>query len=148
IKGDPQGYQIHEGKGMRWIWAQDRLLTQNPEFKKMCPDAKLIPQNPKRIIVLSSTYLPWLEDLSLTENIVGVSSKSYVASTKIHQLISEGKIAEVGFPASSEKVLSLRPDLVITYRPVDEEIEGINKLKSLGLNILELHEFDESNPLA
>lgn len=150
IPGSPQGFEIYRDSklGAMWLKSKNYFLSNNAQALKLCPGSELALQMPKRIVVLSSTYLPWLEDLGLLANVVGVTSKAFVASTQIHAAIDAGKIAEVGFPASSERVLALRPDIILTYRPVDEDIEGINKLKSLGLKILELSEFDEQGPLA
>lgn len=150
IPGSPQGFEIYRDSklGAIWLKSKNYFLSSSAKAVELCPGSELASQMPKRIVVLSSTYLPWLADLGLISNVVGVTSKAFVASTDIHKAIDAGTIAEVGFPASSERVLALRPDLVITYRPVDEEIEGIDKLKSLGLKILELSEFDEQGPLA
>lgn len=147
IEGAPSGFKIFQKGDLTWVRMGDEFLTSDAEVLSFCKEAKLYPKNPERIVVLSSTYLPWLEDLGLLEHIVGISSKSYVANEKIHQLVEAKKIVEVGLPASAERILGLRPDLVITYKPIDREIEGLDQLASLGLNVLELSEFREGRPL-
>lgn len=148
IEGAPQGFKIYQKGPLQWAEVAGEFFTSDEGVQEFCSEAKLFTKHPQRIVVLSSTYLPWLEDLKMLDQVVGVSSKSYLANEKVHAMISEKKVTEVGLPALAERVLGLRPDLVITYRPVDREIEGVEQLNSLGLKVLELSEFKESTPLA
>ncbi len=148
IAGAPQGYKLYQKGSLQWAETDGEFFTSDEAVLEFCKEAKLFPKHPQRIVVLSSTYLPWLEDLEMIDQVVGVTSKSYIAHEKIHSMIESKKVVEVGLPASAERVLGLRPDLVVTYRPVDREIEGIEQLSSLGLKVLELSEFKETKPLA
>ncbi len=148
IEGAPQGFKVYQKGQMTWSESSGEFFSSDPEVREFCSKVKLFPKKPERIVVLSSTYLPWLSDLSMLDQVIGVTSKSYVANEQVHQQIAAGKITEVGLPASAERVLGLRPDLILTYKPIDREIEGIEQLSSLGLNVLELSEFKESGPLS
>ena len=148
ISGGARGFKIYQKGKLLWSEVQGEFFTSDSEVKDFCAKAKLFPKRPERIVALSSTYLPWLEDLNLLGNVVGISSKAYVANKQIHEAVTQEKVSEVGLPASAERILGLRPDVVITYRPIDREIEGTQKLSSLGLKVLELSEFDEAGPLA
>ena len=69
------------------------------------------------IITLSTTQLPALSQLGLMGRLVGVDSAFYINTAEVSELVADGKVAELGFGAqiNIELVLSLEPDLVLSY---------------------------------
>lgn len=102
-----------------------------------------------RAVVLNTTMLGYMEELGLEDRIVGVANPKYIYSEKIHRLIREGKIKDIGTDQKYdvEKILALRPDLVLTnYIPSFENIYCM--LQSQGIEVVFLDEYLENTPLS
>lgn len=69
------------------------------------------------LITLSTTQLPPLSQLGLLDHLVGVDSAFYISTPEVVERVTDGQIAEIGFGSqiNIELVLSLEPDLVISY---------------------------------
>ena len=69
------------------------------------------------LITLSTTQLPPLSQLGLLDHLVGVDSAFYISTPEVVDKVANGQIAEIGFGSeiNIELVLSLEPDLVISY---------------------------------
>ncbi len=73
---------------------------------------------PKRIIALSATHIPTIFELGAGDKLIGVPDRIDVYCSKICQmypsLVKKQRIGSLGNP-SIEKIISLAPDLIITY---------------------------------
>lgn len=69
------------------------------------------------VITLSTTQLPILSQLSLIHNLVGVDSFDYINNEAALARIEAGEVEAVGYNSdiNVELVLSLEPDMVLTY---------------------------------
>ena len=50
----------------------------------------------KRVVVTSTTHLPYLELLGLEDRLVGFPNTNYISSEKIRVLVDEGKVTDLG----------------------------------------------------
>ncbi len=77
------------------------------------------------IVVTSTTHIPALESLNSLDKLVGFPDTRYISSMPARDLISKGKIKELGNNESlnTEMVLELRPDAIVGF--------GINNQNSL-----------------
>lgn len=102
----------------------------------------------KKVMLLNASLVGYFTELSLEDKIIGISSPEYVYSEKIHSLISEGKIQNIGNEQKYdiEKIIALKPDAVFTnyIASFDNTYDLIRKN---GIEIIFLDEYLEQNPL-
>lgn len=96
-----------------------------------------------RLIVMSTSHIGFLEAIDRTGVIAGVSGLDYVYSQDVDAV-------DVGYDASPdyEKIVSLKPDLLLTYSVSAAKSPFIAKLEQLGIRVFTVNEHLESHPLA
>lgn len=96
-----------------------------------------------RLIVMSTSHIGFLEAISRTGVIAGVSGLDYVYSQDVDAV-------DVGYDASPdyEKIVSLKPDLLLSYSVSAAKSPFISKLEQLGIRVFTVNEHLESHPLA
>lgn len=136
-----------------------QVISQNVQFKEVnailklksgkfnyeIPDAKL----PfKKAILLNASLVGYFTELGLEDKIIGVSSPEYVFSEKIHQLMKEGKIQDVGNEQkyNVEKIIALKPDAIFTNYIASFD-NTYDLIKKNGIEIIFFDEYLEQNPL-
>ena len=123
----------------------DVVKLKSGKFNYSIPASKL-PY--KKVILLNASLVGYFTELGLQERIIGISSPEYVYSEKIHQLISEGKIHNIGNEQkyNVEKIIALKPDVIFTnyIASFDNTYDLIRKN---GIEIIFLDEYLEQNPL-
>ncbi|MFC6267415.1 ABC transporter substrate-binding protein [Frigoriflavimonas asaccharolytica] len=109
-------------------------------------DAKSLPL--KRVIFLNASLVGFATELSVENQIVGVSSPEYVYSEKILNKIKSGEIEDVGNEQkyNLEKIIALKPDAVFTNYIASFE-NTYQLLKQNGIQIIFLDEYLEQKPL-
>ncbi len=130
---------------VNYINTPEGLILISGKFKNIISKEKL----PfKKAILLNSSLAGYFSVLGLEKKLSGVSSPEYIFSDKIHQLIKEQKIQNIGNEQKYdiEKILANKPDAVFTnYVPNFENTYDI--LKKNGIEVIFLDEFLEKNPL-
>lgn len=102
----------------------------------------------KKAMLLNSSLIGYFSELDLENKITGISSPEYIFSEKIHHLINENKILNIGNEQKYdiEKILSAKPEVIFTnYVPNFANTYEI--LKHSGIEIIFLDEFMEQDPL-
>lgn len=99
---------------------------------------------------MSSSYAAALESIGSESAICAVSGLKYISSPNIHSLADEGAIADIGYEASLdyERILCLRPDIVLCYTTSASEPQYVSKLRSMGIRVAVLYDNLEHHPLA
>jgi iron complex transport system substrate-binding protein len=107
-----------------------------------------IPFNPSRVIALSATHIGMMEELNLTDKIVGVSSEDYICSENVLKRIRDKSAASLGDIGLSdiEGYLAAQPDLIITSG-FDNKAPILTKMKSAGLTLFTNYDWKETHPL-
>lgn len=102
----------------------------------------------KKVMLLNASLVGYFTELDLENRIIGISSPEYVYSKEIHELISNGKIQNIGNEQKYdvEKIIALKPDAVFTnyIASFDNTYDLIRKN---GIEIIFLDEYLEQNPL-
>lgn len=112
------------------------------------PNAIIVEIPTQRVLAMSTTYLPHLEKLGQLEALIGVSDRRLIYSKVIRQRITDGLIQEVGdLEPDVEKILGLKPNVILSYRLDDGEGSRFNTLKSLKQTIVLDAAHLESTPL-
>ena len=102
----------------------------------------------KKVILLNASLVGYFTELDLEDRIMGISSPEYVFSEKIHQLIKEGKIQNIGNEQKYdvEKIIALKPDAIFTNYIASFD-NTYDLIKKNGIEIIFLDEYLEQNPL-
>ncbi len=137
-----------------WQGAEDveykyALVNKNEKNPKLTENYKIIRTPINRIICLSTTHIAFIDILEETESIVAVSGTDYVNNSKIRKRIDNNKVLDIGYDnnLNYELIISLEPDLVITYG-VGGYVAGYNqKLNDLGIQTMIIAEYLEDDPL-
>lgn len=109
-------------------------------------EAKQLPF--KKVILLNSSLLGYISEIGAENSIVGVSSPEYIYSEKINNLITQGKIQNVGNEQKYdvEKIISLKPDAIFTNYIASFD-NTYQLLKNNGIQVIFLDEYMEQKPL-
>jgi len=122
-----------------------KLIINSGKFKNVISKEKLPFQ---KAMLLNSSLIGYFSELNLENKITGVSSPEYIFSEKIHQLINQNQILNIGNEQKYdiEKILSNKPDVIFTnYVPNFANTYDI--LKKNGIELIFLDEFLEQKPL-
>ena len=100
----------------------------------------------EHMICMSSSHIACLSEIGADSLICAVSGLKYISNQRLH----ERKCPDIGYEHSLdyETVMSVRPDIVLTYTVSGTEPQYISKLKSLGIPVLVLYDHLERHPLA
>lgn len=126
------------------------LVPRNQKIPASLQGKNVVRTPVRRVVCLSTTQLGFLEALNETSSLVGIPDINLVSDSSIIQRYHNKQLSEVGYAQglNYELLLSLKPDLVLTYG-VDGEVSAqLNKLKDLGVPVMLVGEYLESTPLA
>lgn len=112
-------------------------------------DGRTIQLPVRRMICLSSTHLGFLAEIDSLDGVVGVMSRSTVASQQVLDAIDAGTMREVGEGPQFdvETALALRPDLVVIFGVSESDLETYRALERAGIPVLVCADYTESTPL-
>ncbi len=112
-------------------------------------DAQTITVPVRRFVALSSTYLPHVEKIDAIDRLIGLGKASFVYSPAIRAEIANGRIVETGSDGSLniETLVSLSPDLVMSYGSGNPAGDVHPKLMEVGIPAAVNGEFMEPSPL-
>lgn len=103
----------------------------------------------KKVMLLNASLVGYFNELGLQDKIMGISSPEYVYSEKIHQLLGEGKIQNIGNEQKYdvEKIIALKPDAIFTNYIANFD-NTYDLLKKNGIELIFMDEYLEQDPLA
>lgn len=130
---------------MPWKGAPHGLFyTNNPIYES--DSSRQLPFSLDRLVCLSTTHVSMLTALGQEDRIVGASNLNFIESPKVRKLIEAKKIQEINNNGKLdiEKIISLKPDMVIAYAINAEDCEPLDRL---GIPVLYVSEFLETDPL-
>ena len=99
--------------------------------------------------MLSSAQIGFMSRLGVEDRIVAVGDAKYIVGSAVLAGVQSGKVAEVGVgpTLSLERVLELKPDLVMTFATGGSH-DDYERLKAIGVPLLVTSEWQEDSPLA
>ncbi|MBR5206672.1 MAG: ABC transporter substrate-binding protein [Alistipes sp.] len=100
----------------------------------------------RRVVCMSTSHIAMLDALGLIEAVVGVSGKQYVMNEYVARNV---EVADVGYDSNLdyERLLLLRPDVVLLYGVSAENTSVTTKLRELRIPYLYLGDYVEQSPL-
>jgi len=129
---------------------QEYILAERGKILPQTIDtSKLIRVPLKRIIAMSTTYLPMITALGERSSLAGISGSSLLYDTSIINAVKKGVISDVGYDDNldKEQIIKIGPDLVMVYGVGGESSALVNKLKDLGFKVMYNADYLEEDPL-
>ena len=104
----------------------------------------------ERLVTMSTSYIGFLDAIGCDSIVCGVSGLDFVSSPSVQALSDSGRIFEIGYDAAPdyERIVSLHPDLLLTYSVSSAKSQFVSRLESLGIPVFYVHEHLETDPLA
>ncbi len=102
----------------------------------------------QKIVATSTTHIPMLELLEAEQYLVGFPNVKYISSKKTQQLITQGKITELGNEQdiNIEILLNLQPDAVVGFS-ISSNNKMFASIKKAGIPVLLNGDWLEETPL-
>lgn len=103
---------------------------------------------PQKVIVTSTTHLPYLEMLGVGERLVGFPGTSYISSEYFREKVASGTIRDIGNDGNLnlELIIGLQPDVVIAF-DMGNESTSLDKIEESGIPVLYIADFLETSAL-
>ncbi|MBW3546120.1 MAG: ABC transporter substrate-binding protein, partial [Bacteroidetes bacterium] len=126
----------------------NKLVVTEPWPGAVKPITYTLDKVPDRIVVTSTTYLPYLEMLGVEDRLVGFPGTKYISSPKIRKLVDEGAIMDLGPDGNMnlELLLSLEPDAVFAF-DMGNESSTLDKIQEAGIPVVYNADFLETSTL-
>ncbi len=154
-----QGFNIrNEGKA-RWVTVtypyqgatsgyQYLLVPKGTEIPAHDASVQVIETPIERIVCTSTTHLPHLDYLGLSEKLVGFPTTDYVSSEKIRKRIDEGAVVDLGIDKGMniELLFAQKPELVMGYT-MSGDLGQLKKIQELNIPVVINAEYLERTPL-
>src|SRR5574344_1450945 len=128
-------------KTFRWVLMDSAAMRIGiiPEGLRVLPKLRL---PLKRIAILSTTYLGYMEALGITDNVVATGNRKYIADSLRIPVVGDG--AEL----SAELLFASKPDAVFAFSTGTDAYDAYPKLAPLRLSVVFTTEWLEASPLA
>ena len=140
---------IHDPwQGAKSIEYKFALVNKGDDIKNLNKNWTVIKTPVSRVVCLSTTHIAFIDIFNETNTIIGVSGSKYVNNQIVREGIENKEVFDVGFDNSLnfELIVSLDPDLVITYG-VGSQVASYNqKLNDLGIKTIIIAEYLENHP--
>ncbi|MEC4114557.1 ABC transporter substrate-binding protein [Myroides pelagicus] len=100
------------------------------------------------IIVTSTTHIPSIQLLGEEQSLVGFPGLDYISTPSVRELITEGKIVELGSNENMnfEKVVDLSPSVVVAFA-MDQNNKSLQAIERTGIPVLYNGDWVEQTPL-
>ena len=102
----------------------------------------------EHIVCTSTTHIPLLDYLGVSDALAGFPTLDYISSEPMRERIDKGEIMELGTDAAInlEKLISLAPDLVMAYT-MTSDYGQFNRMKAADIDVVINAEYLEEHPL-
>lgn len=124
------------------------LVKKGTTIPKHDAGVKVIMIPIERIVCTSTTHIPLLDYLNISDKLVGFPTTDYISSEKTRKLVDAGKIEELGAEKGMniEKLAVLKPEAVMSYT-MTADLGQLKKVQELGIPVLLNAEYLEEHPL-
>lgn len=103
----------------------------------------------KKVICLSTTHIGLISFIGADHTVSGVSGQQYVVNATVRNGIDGNEVFDVGYDEglNYEMILRIRPDVVFAYGVSVSVTNTVRKLNELGIPVILIGEYLESDPL-
>lgn len=124
------------------------LIEENTVLPKSEKFDAIIKIPVTEIVVTSTTHIPSLEMLGVSETLIGFPNLNYISSTATRKRIDDGRIIELGKNENmnTEVLIDLSPGLVVGFG-VDGTSAALNTIEKTGIPVVYNADWTETTPL-
>lgn len=132
----------------KFTFEENKVVVTEPWPGAIKPKSYSLNDVPKRIVVTSTTHLPYLELLGIEDRLVGFPNTNYISSEKIRSLVEVGQITDLGPDGNInlELLISLQPDAVFAF-DMGNESTLLDKIVEVGIPVIYNSDFLETSAL-
>lgn len=153
-----KGFEIQKGEGFfiitvsqPWTGAEARYSYLVLEAGATAPKGEfdaVINADPERIVLTSTTQIPHLDLLGISDRLVGFPDTDLISSEVTRKWVDAGKVKDLGSgpSANTELTLELEPDLMV-ISTLGEDLKFLEFLKTAGVPAVINGEYVEQHPL-
>jgi iron complex transport system substrate-binding protein len=125
-------------------WLIPEGYTERPRD----PTVHVIPVPAKDIVCTSTTHIPMLDYLGLTDRLTGFPTPDYISSAKARERIDNGSVRDVGRDNSMnfEVLALLKPSVLMAYQ-LTGDFGQLYRVRELGIPVVVNAEYLEEHPL-
>jgi len=136
-------WQNSENVSFRYLVGSGDLVPDTLQAIPRFPDPL------KRVVVLSTTQVAFLNAIGETGAITGMSGTQYVYHPGLNRRISSGLVKEIGSDRNLnyEMIIGLEPDAVFLFGVDAGTSRIINRLEDTGIPVIVCADYLESHPL-
>ena len=126
---------------------QQILLVRNHETVPKGFAGQVVNTPVKSVVCLSSGYVAMFDALGQIDKVKGVSGINFITNQHIRN--PKSQVADVGYDANLdfERIVALRPDVVMMYGVAGENSLITSKLRELGIPYMYIGDYVEQSPL-
>jgi iron complex transport system substrate-binding protein len=112
-------------------------------------DAMIVHTPVESFVSLSTTYLPFLEQIDALSSLVAVDSGAFIYNSDVQNRLQAGAVSEVGSGAviNVERLVDLNPDLIMTSASGYADYDSHPQLLEAGLKVVINSDYLEQDPL-
>lgn len=112
-------------------------------------EGQVLRDEARRVVCMSGSYIAMLDALGAADRVVGVSGERYLLNKAVRSRLASGAAADVGFDSNIdfERLVALRPDLVMLFGIGGADTGLTGKLRELGIPYVYMGEHCEESPL-
>jgi len=131
------------------VTAQRLFIARDGEEAPAGFEGQVLHDEARRVVCMSGSYIAMLDALGAADRVVGVSGEQYILNEHVRRRIARGEAADVGFDSNVdfERLVALRPDLVMLFGIGGADTALTGKLRELGIPYLYMGEHCEESPL-
>lgn len=137
-------WQGSSGIHLEYVLASD--ISKIPDSLTQLP---MVQTPVSRVICMSTTHVAMIGALGMMGTIVGISGPDYISNKDLRKRIEAGEVRDVGADQALnyERIVSLQPDILISYG-ITAEVSGIVKrLEEPGIPVILNGDYLENEPL-
>lgn len=108
----------------------------------------IVPVPVERYVATSTTHIPALEALGVSDGLIGFTNTQYISSEATRKRIDAGDVQELGNneAINTEMVLALKPDIVFGFG-IDGQNKAYETIKRSGIPVAYNGDWTEGSPL-
>ncbi len=127
---------------------KDQIIVLEPWPGATKPQVFKLTEIPEKIVVTSTTHLPYLEMLDVDKSLIGFPNTQYIYSPGFRSAIESGRLIDLGPDGNLniELLFSLDPDVVIAF-DMGNESATLDKIQEANIPVLYNSDYLETSSL-